>query len=289
MPAQTKLFIPASTSDAARSAAGWLGEALEPPPLAVTHFEAPGGFVVEAYFDEAPEVEAIAAALAELGIDGLGTPRLDAVPDENWVAISQAALPPVTAGRFVIHGSHDAARVGRRPGAILIDAGEAFGTAHHQTTQGCLEALDRVVRRRAYTRVLDLGCGSGVLAIATARLLPKARVIASDIDPIATEVAAANARANGAIAIETVTAAGLDHGALRAHGPYDLIIANILAGPLIELAPAIRRALASRGTVILSGLLVSQAEQVAAAYRAQGFKLRWRFDRTGWSALTLDR
>jgi ribosomal protein L11 methyltransferase len=288
--AQIKLVIPTEDLDAARSAAGYLGEILDPPPLAVTHFERqPSGYLVEAYFEEAPDMASIVGALALLGKPGIGAPLLEDVPDANWVTISQEALPPVEAGRFVIHGSHDAARVGRRHGAILIDAGEAFGTAHHATTQGCLESLDHVVRRRAFARVLDLGCGSGVLAIAASRLLPHAKVVASDIDPIAVDVARANARANGAQRIATVTAAGLDHGALRAAGPYDLILANILAGPLITLAPSLRRALEPGAIAILSGLLVSQADEVSATYRAQGFRLIRRLDRNGWTALTLQR
>jgi ribosomal protein L11 methyltransferase len=285
---QTKLIVPAADLDAARSATGYLGEMLDPPPLAVTHFEAkPNGYLVEAYFDDAPALDEIDAALQALDKPGIGPARFEDVPDANWVSISQAALPPVEAGRFVVHGSHDAARIGRRPGAILIDAGEAFGTAHHATTQGCLEALDIAVRARPFKRVLDLGCGSGVLAIAASRLLPSAQVTASDIDPVATEVAAANARANGATRVHVVTAVGLEHGSLRARAPFDLILANILAGPLIVLAPKLRAVLLPGATVILSGLLVTQAEEVMAAYRAQGFRLTRRLDRTGWSALSL--
>jgi ribosomal protein L11 methyltransferase len=139
-------------------------------------------------------------------------------------------------------------------------------------------------------RVLDLGCGSGVLAIAAARILPHARVIASDIDPVATEVARANAAANGARnRVRVVTAVGFEHPVLRASGPYDLILANILAGPLILLAPAMRRAVPVGGVVILSGLLVTQAAEVTAAYRAQGFHVADRADIAGWTALTLQR
>jgi ribosomal protein L11 methyltransferase len=287
--AQIKLVIDASDLDAARSAVGFLGELLEPPPLAVTQFEAgASAHRVEAYFAELPDLADLTSALAALGHAGLSAPRVEVVPQTNWVAVSQAALPPVEAGRFVVHGSHDAARVGRRSGAILIDAGEAFGTAHHATTQGCLAALDRFVRVVKPRTVLDLGCGSGVLAIAAARLLPRATILASDIDPIATEVAFGNIVANGARArIRVVTAVGLDHSALRAAAPYDLILANILAGPLIKLAPSLRRALANGGVVILSGLLCGQAADVTAAYRAQGFLTVERTDLVGWSTLVL--
>jgi ribosomal protein L11 methyltransferase len=287
-PAQLKVVVATADFDGARSVAGWLGEVLEPPPLAVTQFEAgSSGHVVEAYFDHRPDLDAIARALNELGQARLSPPRLETVPDDNWVALSQAALPPVRAGRFIVHGSHDAEWIGRRSGAILIDAGEAFGTAHHATTQGCLEAIDDLTRVKRFTRVLDLGCGSGVLAIAAARALPAAAVVASDVDPIATAVAAANARANGTRQIRVVTAVGFAHAWLRPPHRFDLVIANILATPLIVLAPAMRRAMARGGRVVLSGLLTAQAAQVIAAYRAQGFYLEARRDIAGWSALTL--
>lgn len=288
-PMQHKVVLDAADLDGARTAAGVLGELYEPGPLAVTQFEnGPKSFRVEAYFEAEPDVASIAEAITATGAVGLSPPRYEAVPDENWVSISQAALPPVEAGRFVVHGSHDAYRIGRRLNAILIDAGEAFGTAHHATTEGCLDAIDRVTRRRPYSRVLDLGCGSGVLAIAASRALPHARLIASDIDPIATDVARANIRANGAgRRIEVVTSVGFDHPKLRPPMSYDLIIANILAAPLIMLAPKMRQALQADGTVILSGLLATQAAEVIAAYRAQGFVVLARRDIAGWSTLTL--
>jgi ribosomal protein L11 methyltransferase len=284
---QVKIVIRAADFDAARSVAGFLGEAAVPEPLAVTSFEdGPTAHRVEAYFDVAPDLAALDLALADLGVAGISPAALEAVPDENWVSISQAALPPVSAGRFVVHGSHDTHKVGAAQGAILIDAGEAFGTAHHATTLGCLLAIDRLARRRTFRRVLDLGCGTGVLAIAAAKVMPQARVLGSDIDPIATEVAMANARANGmGQRIGFVTATGLSHPRLkRAH---DLIIANILARPLIALAPKLRGAVASGGCVVLSGLLVIQAAEVFAHYRAAGFILDRRQDITGWSILTL--
>jgi ribosomal protein L11 methyltransferase len=286
-PMHTKVVIRVGDSDAARSVSGYLGEALVPEPLAVTSFE--DGLTahkVEAYFDIPPDLPALDRALAELGIPGLAPALAEIVPDENWVEISQAALPPVQAGRFVVHGSHDADKVGGSQGAILIDAGEAFGTAHHATTLGCLLAIDRLARRHAFKRVLDLGCGTGVLAIAAAMVMPRAHVMASDIDPIATEVAAANARANGfGRRIGFVTATGLDHPRLKQ--PHDLIIANILARPLIALAPRLARAVEPGGRLVLSGLLATQAAEVFAHYRASGFTMERRQDLTGWSILTL--
>jgi ribosomal protein L11 methyltransferase len=284
---QIKIVIHTPDFDTARTVSGYLGEALFPEPLAVTMFEdGPTAHKVEAYFDIAPDLTILATSLADLGVSGISAPTVEVVPDANWVTISQDALPPVSAGRFVIHGSHDAKKIGRIRGAILIDAGEAFGTAHHATTLGCLLAIDRLARRHTFARVLDLGCGTGVLAIAAAQVMPHATVLASDIDPIATGVAAENARANGMVRrIAFVTATGLDHPKLR--GDYNLIIANILARPLIALAPRLRRAIAPHGRVVLSGLLVTQAAEVTAHYRAAGFILDRRQDLTGWSILTL--
>lgn len=204
------------------------------------------------------------------------------VPDLNWVSISQAALPPVTAGRFTVHGAHDRQRVPQGPLTIEIDAGEAFGTAHHATTRGCLEAIDRLTRRRPYRTVLDLGCGSAVLAIAAARALPRAAILATDIDPIAIEVAERNVALNGHRRhIRTRVRAGVPEGR------YDLLIANILAGPLVTLAPNIRRATRRGSRVVLSGLLVPQAAEVSAAYTAQGFAVEDQRRISGWSTLVL--
>lgn len=286
---QTKIMIACVDLDAARSAAGFLEQAWVPPPHAVTVFE--HGFPahkVEAYFDAAPDMAALADAMADIGKTGIGTPTAETVPDENWVTISQKALAPIEAGRFIVHGSHDRAAVGHRQGAIEIDAGEAFGTAHHATTLGCLLAIDRLTRKHSFDRVLDLGCGSGVLAIAAARALPRAEILASDIDAIATGVAMANAQVNRVgRRIRFYTAIGLDHQMLRGDGAFDLIIANILARPLIELAPKLRSAVATGGRLVLSGLLVAQAAEVLANYRSAGFVLEKREDIAGWSILTL--
>lgn len=283
-----KLSAELSGLSEARAFADRLGE-LEPAPSASTLFEVPGthGWRVEAYFEFEPMLEDLRTQL------GPGAPaelRLDAVPDENWVAISQAALPPVEAGRYIVHGSHDRARVGRRLGAIEIDAGEAFGTAHHATTLGCLMALDRLTRRRAFGSVLDLGSGSGVLAIAAAIALPGARIVASDIDPVAVEVAVGNfGRNRVAGRIRAVAATGLAHPRLRGARRYDLIVANILAGPLILLAQAIAGAVIPRGVVVLSGILGEQANEVTAAYVAAGFRVARRQTLNGWATLVLER
>ena len=275
----------------AHTLAGALQDLIDPTPDALTLFEhGATAWRIDAYYGDKPDGVALAAQLA--AITGLPVARFTVavVPDENWVALSQAALPPVYAGRFVIHGSHDTGRVAHGPNSILIDAGEAFGTAHHATTSGCLAAIDRVARRRVYENVLDLGCGSGVLAIAVARLMPRALILASDLDRPSVAVAVENARLNGVAGrIQVFAAAGLDHPFIRHAGPFDLLISNILAGPLIGLAKVIARSVAPGGTLLLSGLLIPQAPQVIAAYRASGFRLE-RHDRVyGWSTLELTR
>ena len=285
-----KLRIGAADLEAGSAAASLLTELDAPQALAVTLFESgPSAFVVEAYYDARPSLAAIAQALSPLQ-DRLGAPVLEPVPDQNWVALSQAALPPVAAGRFLVHGAHDRARVGARRTAIEIEAGEAFGTGHNATTALCLEALDRLTRRRQFTRVLDLGCGSGVLAIAAARVLPGASVLAVDNDPLATAIARENARLNGVRRrVRVLDAAGFAHPLLRPAGAFELVLANLLPGPLIALAPAMCRALAPGGVAVLSGLLDHQAREVAATYRAAGFRSVGRSRRAGWTVLTMMR
>ncbi|ULJ72878.1 50S ribosomal protein L11 methyltransferase [Rhizobium gallicum] len=213
----------------------------------------------------------------------------EVIPDIDWVAKSLEGLKPVRAGRFLVHGSHDRGKV--RPGdiGIEIDAGQAFGTGHHGTTAGCLEVIDSVLRSRPVGNALDLGTGSGVLAIAV-RKLKNIPVLATDIDPIATRVAAENVRRNGiASGIVAKTAPGFHSTAFAEHGPFDLIIANILARPLIKMAPKLAEHLAPSGSVILSGILAEQRWKVLSAYN--GAKLRhvrtiWR---NGWVTIHLDR
>ena len=285
-----KLSCRAPGLDAGRAAADLLGELAAPTALAVTLFErGPASFLVEAYYETEPSLGAVVDALSALR-NGLGEPALEAVPDQNWVALSQASLPPIAAGRFLVHGSHDRSRVGARRTSIEIEAGEAFGTGHNATTALCLEAVDRLTRRRRFARVLDLGCGSGVLAIAAARILPCARVLAVDNDPVATDIARANARLNGVGGrVRVLDASGFAHPLLRPPGVFDLVLANLLPSPLIALAPAMRRALRPGGVAVLSGLLDHQGREVAAHYRAAGFSLLTRSRRAGWTVLTLMR
>jgi ribosomal protein L11 methyltransferase len=280
--ASIKLSVRTSDLGVAQACEAALQEC-DPPLDAVTMFEnGPGEWLVEAYSQSREDAEAAAA-----GLDVAA--EIEELPDLNWVAISQAALPPVRVGRYVVHGSHDRERVARGPGAILVDAGEAFGTAHHATTLGCLLAIDRLTRAHRFRSVLDLGCGSGVLAIAAARALPSAQVFASDNDPIAVDVARGNAIANGERGITFACALGLDHPVLRGAAPFDLIIANILAGPLRMLSGDVAGALRRGGYVVLSGILNPEAASVIAAYVAHGFVVERRQQIGDWTILTLRR
>ncbi|MCO5065408.1 MAG: 50S ribosomal protein L11 methyltransferase [Rhizobiaceae bacterium] len=214
---------------------------------------------------------------------------LEELPDIDWVAKSLEGLKPVRAGRFLVHGAHD--RDKRHIGdiAIEIEAGLAFGTGHHGTTSGCLEMIDRVVKREQPRNALDLGTGSAVLAIALAKLahIP---VLATDIDPVATRVAEANARLNGVSAwVSALTATGFGHPSFAARAPFDLIVANILARPLMRLAPQMARFTASGGSVILSGILERQRNAVLAAYVGQSFRHIDTLHREGWVTIHLKR
>ena len=251
--------------------------------------EGPGRWRVTLYLPEPPDGGLSGALNAITGdLFGADAPRFTVapLPDADWVAMSLEGLTPVRAGRFLVHGSHDRDKARPNDIAIEIEAGEAFGTGHHGTTSGCLLAIEHTVRTRTVRNALDIGTGSGVLAIAIARLA-HCPVLASDIDPVATRVAAANIRLNGAHpAVQVVTAAGIARRVFAVRGPFDLVVANILAGPLVALAPAIRRAVAPGGTVILSGLTTTQQVRVAAAYRAAGLRLERSAVREDWATLT---
>jgi ribosomal protein L11 methyltransferase len=211
------------------------------------------------------------------------------LPDTDWIKLSEEGLPPVRAGRFFVYGAHDEGEVPRGVIPIRIEAGLAFGTGHHETTALCLATLSDLAKRRRYTNVLDLGCGTGLLAIGAAKLWRR-RVIASDIDPVAVEVTRANAWANGeANLVHAVVADGLANPALAARAPYDLILANILAEPLTRLAPSIAKSLARGGTLILSGLLRWQENLVLSFYRPHGLIVRQIRRDGSWSALVLER
>ncbi|MBR0555116.1 50S ribosomal protein L11 methyltransferase [Ciceribacter sp. L1K23] len=235
--------------------------------------------------EEADIRERLAALLAE-EFAGLAI-ETEVIPDIDWIAKSLEGLKPVRAGRFLVHGAHDRDKVRANDLAIEIEAGQAFGTGHHGTTAGCLEVIDSVIRSRPVVNALDLGTGSGVLAIAIAKLaaIP---VLATDIDPIATRVARENARKNGVAGrIEFATAPGFHSPAFRHHGPFDLIVANILARPLMKMAPQLVGNLAFGGSVILSGILAEQRWKVLAAYNGAGLRHVRTIWRNGWVTIHL--
>ncbi len=236
---------------------------------------------------EEAEIHKRFAALLAADFPGVEIQR-EVLPDIDWIAKSLEGLKPVRAGRFVVHGSHDRGTARAGEISIEIDAGQAFGTGHHGTTAGCLEVIFDVMRKRRVKRALDLGTGSGVLAIAARKLAP-VRVLATDIDPIATRVARENVRLNGiASGIALETAPGFHSTAFGRHGPFDLIIANILARPLMRMAPQLAAQLAPNGDVILSGILASQRWKVLAAYNGAGLRHVKTIWREGWVTIHLD-
>lgn len=237
------------------------------------------------------EAEAAAALVRDrVGADAFAAPlEAEELPDINWVAKSLEGLKPVRAGRFMVHGRHDRDKVPGGAIGLEIEAALAFGTGHHGTTAGCLEEIDRLLSMREYDRILDLGTGTGVLAIAAAT---KARqgVLATDIDPVATRTALENARLNGAShLVHGFTANGVQDRRFALHGPFDLVIANILARPLMKMAKDISARMTPTATLVLSGLRVADGPRILFAYGCQGFVLDRRREKDGWLTLTLVR
>lgn len=268
-----------------------LAEALEglvPEPTGIGVFEVEDGsglWEVAAYFVETPD----AAALAVFSALYHAKPfNISEIPDQDWVSKVQRELAPVLAGRFFVYGSHDADKVPADKIPLLIDAAMAFGTGHHGTTKGCLEAFDRLLDEGFNgDRILDIGCGTAVLAMAAAKVLP-GTILASDIDPVAVEVAQANVLSNNLKdRVNCFVAPGFEASALVDGGPYDLIFANILKGPLIGLAPDIARNLKVGGYAILSGILNEQADDVVSVYQRNGFKLCEKHKIVDWTTLIL--
>ncbi len=281
----------------ARAVADLIVESFEPAEAASSAFETeepwPGGgkaWLVEAYFGFAPDEESLRELVAvAAGEDAARRVEFGVTEKRDWVANALAGLTPVRAGRFLVHGAHDRAALRAGDVGVEIEAGLAFGTGHHGTTRGCLMHFDRLLKRRRPRRVLDVGCGAGVLAIAAAKVLRR-KVWLGDIDPIAVEVADANARLNGVGAYcKPIVSRGVESVALRAGAPYDLVFANILAKPLRLLAPSLAAVTARDGEAIVSGLLLADAPGVLAAWRAQGFYLAERIDLEGWASLRLRR
>lgn len=241
---------------------------------------------LDAYFDGPPTPEQVAAVVAL--VPGATGAMAERVPDQDWVTLSQAGLEPIREGRFVVHTAAHPADPPPGGRAFRIEASQAFGTGHHETTSGCLALLDRLAGEGlAFRNVVDFGTGTGLLAFAARHLWPDARVLATDIDPVAIAVTRENAVLNdlGDVALEV--SAGADGAETRARAPYDLIVANILAGPLIDLAPDFLRVAAPGATVVLAGLLTTQADAVAAAYEARGARTVSRDVRGDWTILRL--
>ena len=259
-------------------------EIAPPHPQAVLRAEDPfrDECVVEALYDVEPDGDLITQVT--------GKPvQVQLLPDADWIRLSQEGLPPVRAGRFFVFGAHDAGIVPHGVVPMRIEAGMAFGTGHHETTALCLAALSDLAKQRRYQNVLDIGCGTGLLAIGAAKIW-RQKVTASDIDPVAVEVTRENAVANGVgPLLSSFIADGPAHPMLQALAPYDLIMANILAGPLTRLAPGICRILAKGGTLVLSGLLHWQENLVLSYYRPHGLTVQGIRRDGSWSALVLAR
>lgn len=271
-----------------------LSEVWFPPADAVTllkndpETEDDPGWRAEVYFSDAPEATTLAKFLSENGIVAQGTE--EAIPDIDWVAHALEGLGIIRAGRFVLYGIHDESRLPGNPGdvPVRIDANQAFGTGHHPTTAGCLEMLDRLAGT-APENLLDLGTGSAVLAIAARKIWPHAKMLASDIDEKSVEIAAGNAKLNQTDNIGFVTAAGFSHPQIASAAPFDFVFANILAGPLQELAPDMAAYTAPGARVLLAGLLARQEPAVLSAYEQAGFELEARLAHDTWPVLTLSR
>ncbi len=269
---------------------------LDPEPVIVTSEvdEDADAWRMDAYFEAKPARTVIAAIQAEIPSAARAKTMLEKMPDEDWVTLSQSGIEPVHAGRFYVHTAENKGEV--PPGAypIRIDAGLAFGTGTHETTAGCLAMLDRLhARGERFRHIADIGTGTGLLAFAALHLWPRAYATASDIDPVSIDVTRDNAAINGVMTSQTqgglalCVASGTDHDMIRRRAPYDLVIANILAGPLIELAPALAQITVPGGTLILAGLLDRQQEAVARAYRRYGFRLAESAANGDWPALRL--
>jgi ribosomal protein L11 methyltransferase len=268
-----------------------LGEVFDPAETAVAAFETEDGrtWLLEAYFAHPPDEDAIRDLARPVVGDGIDGAAFDTLGRTDWVKASLEGLKPVRAWRFLVHGAHDRPSVRSNDLAIEIEAALAFGTGHHGTTRGCLLALAAELKRRRPRAMLDVGTGTGILAFAAAKAL-HTRVVAGDIDPEAIRTARENARLNGiAPHLSLYVGPGVRHGLANRPGHFEIVTANILAGPLRRLAPSIARVLAPDGTLILSGLLVRDVPGVLSAYAAQGLHLRSRSVLEGWATLVLRR
>jgi ribosomal protein L11 methyltransferase len=273
----------------AKRVAHLFAETCDSEAVAVSAFESEKGWSVEVHFANDPDRAAVRDLLRAISPDAAAVAVFETVAQNDWVSASLAGLKPVHIGRLVVHGAHDRAKVRVNQVGIEIEAALAFGTGHHGTTQGCLAAIDRLAHRRHPKSILDLGTGTGVLAIAAARLM-RHMVIAGDVDPISVVTSRANARVNCVGNLVRVTrAAGVNSPLIRAHAPYDFVIANILLLTLKQLARPTGLLLSPGAIVVLSGLLNSQANAALAVWQAQGLTLIHRKTIEGWTTITLIR
>ncbi len=273
--------------------------AMEPAPVITTEEpdeSRPDIWAAYAYFEGKPSKADIALIRSLIPSAATAKPVLERLPDEDWVTISQQGIEPVHAGRFYVHTSTNAGAIPAGSVPFLIEASQAFGTGGHATTEGCLWVLDGLKRRgKRFDHIVDIGTGTGLLAFAARTLWHRAFLTASDIDPVSVDVTAENAAANGIVIgghageVALCAASGTDHPLIHGRAPYDLVIANILAGPLIELAPSFAEIIAGGGTLILAGLLDHQTGTVASAYRRYGFRLSAKRENGDWPCLTLTK
>ena len=298
MSADWKLTLPCTRAEAEA-----LGEdfedfaMLDPVPSIVTQeVEAFNDLKWEllAYFPQKPPAKTVQKIQEMIPSARKAAAKLERLPDTDWLVESQQGLEPVHAGRFYAHTEATRSSIPDGVIPLHIEAGQAFGTGGHETTSGCLAMLDRMKRQgQRYDNIADIGTGTGLLAFAALHLWPRAYITASDIDPVAIDVTISNADANavplgsGQGKVALCVAAGTDHEMIQRRAPYDLVIANILAGPLVELASSFAEIIAEGGTLILAGLLDTQASAVTTAYRAAGFRLQERSDTSDWPCLRM--
>jgi ribosomal protein L11 methyltransferase len=279
--------LDAGAADAARTLLDQLAEVFDASEAVVSAYDGSGGWTVAIHFNEPPNETAVRALVGlAAGAEAANALTFETLGAKDWVKASQEGLKPVEAGRFIVHSEHY--RMSVRVNRIGIEIGTAFafGTGHHGTTRGCLLALDHLLKARRPWRVLDVGTGTGVLAIAAARMLRRP-VLASDIDRRSTRVARENVKRNRAPTVTVVHAAGLGMRRFRNHGRFDMVLANILLSPLQRMATPMAQLLAPGAHVVLSGLLTSQASAALASYRQQGLALERRVVLDGWSTLIL--
>lgn len=259
---------------------------------AVGYYELPNqDWGVEAYFSQSPDTEKFRDYL-QSHLHSRILPKLNLSPVANldWVTHVQKSLSPVRCGRFVCYGSYDRNNVFINRFGIEINAGQAFGTSHHGTTRGCLKAIDSLAKKYSFKRILDIGTGTGILAIAVSKAWLAQAIVATDLDPLAVEVAKQNCHLNSLFSrIPVLQASGLKHPVIEQTRPFDLIMANILAGPLKRMACKVSKHLRSGGVVILSGILDSQSRRLEAHYRSYGFTLETRIRLEGWTTLILSK